>query len=133
MSVTSPALDSWHRRLVGEAARRCLEPLRIYEDMPCFCWLGRPPNTREPCPKGHCSNITDMPQAVLDMAFAYSNERADREDLEALAGSRRCYDGPNWIKVLMCLATMPPRGLLTKHRMFVELDRDIANFLNSYV
>ena len=133
VGVISPALDAWHRRLVGEAAQRCLAALRVYEDMPCYCYLGRPPNIREPCTKGHCSNINDMPQTVLDMVLAYSNNRAEIEDIENLANARLCYNGPNWIKQVMCLATMPPRGLLVKHSMFKELDEDIAEFLDSYI
>ena len=132
MSVTSPAVSTWHRKLVGEMARRCIDVLTVYEELDCLCYLGKPPRTREPCLSGHCSNITDMPRTVLDTMFAYSEGEAGLAEIEDVASSKLCFSGPNWIKPLMTFATIGPKAALRVPSPFSLLDDHIAKFLERY-
>jgi hypothetical protein len=133
MSVASPAIDAWHRKLVGEGVRLCLEALKVYEDMPCYCFLGHPPRVREPCVKGHCPNINGMPREVMDVLGAYANRRAELEDIEELCDTRKCFNGPNWIKSLVTIAVEGPNLALAMPRPLQMIQEDVEHFLNNYV
>jgi hypothetical protein len=68
----------------------------------------------------------------MDVAHAYANGRADLDDVAALDDSRRCYNGPNWIKVLMAMLN-PPRVVLRFPSPLLDLDKDVIHFLDRFI
>lgn len=128
----SLVVATWHRKLIGEMGNRCIEALRVYEELDCFCYLGKPPRMRDPCPFGQCGNVNDMPRDVMDMVFAYAEGDVDVRELRTLAETQRCYSGPDWIKPLMSTATMGPKAALCITSPFAQLDEDVAEFLDEF-